>query len=128
MVYSILHILLLSRKIPPFWPGSVVVNDYATRKKITRSRCGIWADIPRSAYGTRTMKYYCKNMKYRINITRKMVPITGRASSFLENILFVCTLIERKRRRGSTEQKLQSYQFTHCYTTLHRLQVHHLTH
>ena len=35
-----------------------------------------------------------------IIITRKMVPITGRASSFLENILFVCTLIERKRRRG----------------------------
>ena len=33
MVYSILHILLLSRMMPPFWPGSVVVNDYATRKK-----------------------------------------------------------------------------------------------
>ena len=33
VVHSILHILLLSRKMPPFWPGSVVVNDYATRKK-----------------------------------------------------------------------------------------------
>ena len=32
-----------------------------------------------------------------LNITRKMVPITGRASSFLE-YFFVCTLIERKRR------------------------------
>ena len=31
-------------------------------------------------HGTRTVKYYCKNMKYRINITRKMVPITRRAS------------------------------------------------
>ena len=30
--------------------ASVVVNDYATRKKITRSRRGIWADIPRYAY------------------------------------------------------------------------------
>ena len=30
-------------------------------------------------------------------LTRKMVSITGRASSFLE---FLCTLIERKRRRG----------------------------
>ena len=28
----------------------MVVNDYATRKKITRSRRGIWADIPRYAY------------------------------------------------------------------------------
>ena len=44
MVYSILHILLLSRKMLPFWPGSVVVNDYATRKKITRSRRGIWVN------------------------------------------------------------------------------------
>ena len=49
MVYSILHILLLSRKMLPLWPGSMVVNDYTTRKK-------------------RTGKYYCKNMKYRINI------------------------------------------------------------
>ena len=33
-------------------------------------------------HGTRIGKYYCKNMKYRINIyTRKMVPIMGRASS-----------------------------------------------
>ena len=32
--------------------------------------------------------------------TRKMVPITGRASSFLDNILLVWSLIERKRRRG----------------------------
>ena len=30
---SILHILLLSRKMLLFWPGSMVVNDYATRKK-----------------------------------------------------------------------------------------------
>ena len=30
MVYSILHILLLSRKMLPFLPGSMVVNDYAT--------------------------------------------------------------------------------------------------
>ena len=33
-------------------------------------------------------------------LTRKMVPITGRASSFLEFFFFVCTLIERKRRMG----------------------------
>ena len=31
-------------------------------------------------HGTRTGKYYCKNMKYRINIfTRKMVTIKKRA-------------------------------------------------
>ena len=36
MVYSILHILLLSRKMLPFWPGSMVVNDYATRVGMVR--------------------------------------------------------------------------------------------
>ena len=78
MVYSILHILLLSRKMPSFWPGSVVVNDYATRKK----KLGHAVEYVLIFHGTRTVKYYCKNMKYRINIfTRKMVPIMGRASS-----------------------------------------------
>ena len=64
MVYSILHILLLSRKMLPFWPGSVVVNDYATRKK----KLGHAEEYGLIFHGTRTMKYYCKNMKYRINI------------------------------------------------------------
>ena len=62
MVYSILHILLLSRKMVPFWPGSMVVNDYATCKKITKSHRGL------IFHGTRIGKYYCKNMKYRINL------------------------------------------------------------
>ena len=57
---------------------------------------------------------------------RKMVPITGRASSFLE-FLFVCMYVNRKEEEGETEQQLQSYQFTQGYVTLHRLQVHHLT-
>ena len=48
--FILFHILLLSRKMLPFWPGSMVVNDYATQKKITRSRRGIWADIPRYTY------------------------------------------------------------------------------
>ena len=56
-----------------------------------------------------------------------MVPITGRASSFLE-YLFVCMYVNRKEEEeGETEQQLLSYQFTHCYITLHRLQVHNLT-
>ena len=38
-----------------------------------------------------------------IRLARKMVPITGRASSFLEKILLVCTLIKRKRRRRQNE-------------------------
>ena len=36
-------------------------------------------------HGTCTGKYYCKNMKYRI--TRKMVPITGRASASFSSML-----------------------------------------
>ena len=58
-------------------------------------------------------------------ITRKMVPITGRASSFLE-YFFVFMYVNRKEEEGETEQ-LQSYQFTHCYITLNRRQVHNLT-
>ena len=65
MVYSILHILLLSRKMLPFWPGSMVVNDYATRKKKKLSHAVEYGLI---FHGTRIGKYYCKNMKYRINI------------------------------------------------------------
>ena len=64
MVYSILHILLLSCKMPPFWPGSVVVNDYATRKK----KLSHAVEYGLIFHGTLTVKYYCKNMKYRINI------------------------------------------------------------
>ena len=49
----------------PFWPGSVVVNDYATRKK---QQLGHAVEYGLIFHGTRTVKYYCKNMKYRINI------------------------------------------------------------
>ena len=39
-------------------------------------------------HGTHTGKYYCKNMKYRINTrTRKMVPIMGRASASFSSML-----------------------------------------
>ena len=47
--------------------------------------------------------------------TRKMVPITGRVSSFFE-FLFVCMYVNRKEEEeGETEQQLQSYQFTQGY-------------
>ena len=39
-----------------------------------------------------------------------MVPITGRASSFLE-FLFIWMYVNRKEEEGETEQQLQSYQF-----------------
>ena len=55
--------------------------------------------------------------------TRKMVPITGRARSFLLFSEFSKT----KQRGGGTEQQQQIYQFTQGYNILHRLQVHHLT-
>ena len=56
-----------------------------------------------------------------------MVPIGGRASSFLE-FLFFCMYVNRKEEEeGETEQQLQSYQFIQGYITLHRLQGHHLT-
>ena len=74
-------------------------------------------------HGTRTVKYYCKNMKYRINIfTRKMVPIPRRASSFL---VVVFIHVNRKaEEEGETEQQQQ---FTKGCNILHRLQVYHLT-
>ena len=56
-------------------------------------------------------------------LTRKMVPITGRASSFLVFMEFSKT----KQRGGGTEQQQQIYQFTQGYNILHRLQVHHVT-
>ena len=66
-------------------------------------------------------------------LTSFMVPITGRASSFL--VFFVCTLWgwsfkkqNRKEEEEETEQQQQTYQFTQSYNILHRLQVHHLIH
>ena len=49
-------------------------------------------------HGTRTMKYYCKNMKYRINIfTRIMVTIKKRAGvipySFSSSIALLSSLL-----------------------------------
>ena len=52
-----------------------------------------------------------------------MVPITGRASSFLVFLEFSKT----KQRGGGTEQQQQTNTFTQGYNILHRLQVHHLT-
>ena len=51
-----------------------------------------------------------------------MVPITGRASSFL--VVVFCMHINWKKEE--TEQQQQTYQFTQGYNILHRLQVHHL--
>ena len=52
-----------------------------------------------------------------------MVPITGRASSFL----VVLEFSKSKQWGGGTEQQQQTYQFTQGYNILNRLQVHHLT-
>ena len=54
-------------------------------------------------------------------MTRKMVPITGRERSFL--LLLQKIYIDE----GVTEQKQQAYQFTQGYNILQRLQVHHQT-
>ena len=60
----------------------------------------------------------------RINhITRKMVPITGRARSFLVFLEFK----KEKEKRMGDRTKQQAYQFTQGYNILHRLQLHHLT-
>ena len=53
-------------------------------------------------------------------ITRKMVPITGRASSFLVFLEFK----KKDREEVGTEQHQQTYQFPQGYNILHRLQVH----
>ena len=53
-------------------------------------------------------------------ITRKMVPIPKRASSFL---VVVFIHVNRKEEEGETEQQ----QFTKGCNILHRLQVYHLT-
>ena len=58
-----------------------------------------------------------------------MVPITGRASSVLENVL--CTYVRfqkqnRKEKEEDTEQQ-QTYHFTADKNILHILHVHHLT-
>ena len=79
-----MQIQLTSEITEPYSTTSVISGLFYTHakydKKITRSRSGIIGLI---FHGTRTVKYYCKNMKYRINIlyTRKMVPIMGRARS-----------------------------------------------
>ena len=56
-----------------------------------------------------------------------MVPITGRASSFV--VVVFCMHVGKGGGGGGgggeTEQQ-QTYQFTQGYNILHRLQVHHL--
>ena len=54
-------------------------------------------------------------------MTRKMVPIPRRASSFL---VVVFIHVNRKEEEGETEQQQQ---FTKGCNILHRLQVYHLT-
>ena len=51
-----------------------------------------------------------------IDLTRKMVPITGRASSFVVFLKF----------KKNKKNKQQTNQFTQGYNILHRLQLHHL--
>ena len=67
-------------------------------------------------------------------VTRKMVPITRRTSSFL---VVLCVLRgwsfqkqhRKEEKEGETEQQQQqqTYQFTQGYNILHRLHVPHLT-
>ena len=69
--------------------------------------------------GIRRACYYVRTL--RAIITRKMVPIPRRASSFL---VFVFIHVNRKEEEeGETEQQ----QFTKGCNILHRLQVYHLT-
>ena len=49
--------------------------------------------------------------------TRKMVPITGRASSFLEFLFNECMLIERKRRRGRLNNNYRAINFPRLYNS-----------
>ena len=60
----------------------------------------------------------------KITFSRKMVPITGQARSFL---LFLEFQKKKNREDGVTEQNQKAYQFTQGYNILHRLKVHHLT-
>ena len=92
MVYSILHILQLSRKMLPFWPGSMVVNDYATRKKITTVSHAVEYGL--IFHGTRIGKYYCKNMKYRINIFTRNVLLSAQMGE-RTSVVLICIITSR---------------------------------
>ena len=61
-------------------------------------------------------------MKKMIIITRKMVPIPRRASSFL--VVVFIHVNRKEEEEGETEQQQQ---FTKGCNILHRLQVYHLT-
>ena len=76
-------------------------------------------------YVTRNVS--CSYFNVALHYTRKMVPIIGRASSFL--VFFVCMLRgwEFSRKEEKETEKQQTYQFTQSYNILHRLQVHYLT-
>ena len=72
----------------------------------------------------------CTVYLFIIIISRKMVPTTKRASSFLE--IFVCTYVRfqrqnRKEKEEKETEQQQTYKFTQGYNIFHRLQVHHLT-
>ena len=59
----------------------------------------------------------------KLNVTRKMVPIPRRASSFLV-VVFILHVNRKEEEEGETEQQQQ---FTKGCNILHRLQVYHLT-
>ena len=86
MVYSILHILRLSRKMLPFWPGSMVVSDYATHKKYLSHA----VEYGLIFHGTRIGKYYCKNMKYRTRNVLLSAQMGERAS-----VVLICIITSR---------------------------------
>ena len=102
-------------------------SKVCNKQFITLGHCEIWRHFTRTLYfhspSARDNTVATREISGH---TRKMVPITGRASSFLDFFcFFVCTLIERKRRR----ERQNNYRAINLpkVISLHRLQVHHLT-
>ena len=66
-----MQIQLTSEITEPYSTTSVISGLFYTHAKY--DKLGHAVEYGLIFHGTRTVKYYCKNMKYRI--TRKMVPI-----------------------------------------------------
>ena len=79
-----------------------------------------------SCFGFRALIIFIMVMTpfYAYLITRKMVPITGQASSFIVFLEFSKTKNKIERRGGQNKNKRPINQ---GYNILNRLQVHHLT-
>ena len=95
-------------------PSPLTASEICNKQFITLGHLEIWNHFTRTLYFHSPSARDITDVTHEISCdTRKMVPITGRASSVRENILCTYIMFQKynRKEKEETEQK-QTYQFT----------------